>query len=81
MTMREKIARAMATERGIHPDAYHMGHPEKLQEWRLWLPYVDVALDALMEPTEGMMEAALNKLDYDRDEIWDVFIKAAREGK
>lgn len=77
MTMREKMARAMY-EAIIAPAKYFSGAdvPPEMCAWERWAPgfrarwltAADAALDALLEPTEGMIEAAAEKVGLDRPE-------------
>lgn len=68
ISMREKMARALCARsaelnRKATPNAAHV-EPTGLA-WRLYLTYADAALDALLEPTEGMQRAAAEVLyDY-----------------
>lgn len=67
MSMREKIAKALASQywdRLFRADAevarltYPAGKEAYLDErWELYTPDADAVLDVLMEPTEGMLEA------------------------
>lgn len=88
MNMREKIARVLATLDGMHQDAVSNDEDET-PVWRLYLDDADAVLDALMEPTEGMVEesvfAAYHYSDED-DKIhnakaFKAMIQAARDGK
>lgn len=80
MTMREKIARAMAD----------LGD---LDDWPNWLDLADAALSALEEPTEGMKGAGEMALiesgpsvnlvitaPLDAVLVWRAMIAAAKEG-
>lgn len=101
MTMREKMARAMAqcAAPGADPDGMasmmepltfptpfgvaRMLPPEEyhLTFWKMFLPAVDAALEALMEPTEGMIEAVRNKPFASGRVMYETVILAAKEGK
>lgn len=102
--MREKMARAMyhaviVRSRYVILDAKDVTltvHAWELQSQALhddWLAAVDAGLDALMEPTEEMVEAAAEVIGNDRPEHHgfsdqhlaivghDSMIRAAKEGK
>ncbi|MBO9589587.1 hypothetical protein [Devosia sp.] len=84
MKMREKMARALCKARGIDPD--RQGHDGWPPYWPHVLPEVDAMLDALMEPTEGMIEAnkSVDHLEPDLPDVlgeWKAMITAAKEGK
>lgn len=102
MNMREKMARAMCVVLGRDPDLpsnmyrsgktlmhqdvviprgqTHATHPEVQR-------LVNAALDALMDPTEGMHECAIKDRDVERQCIESAssyyfsMIRAAKEGK
>lgn len=62
MTMRERIARAMCVANGIDPDetGYGLGNNMPKDEvyplWWAQIKTVNAALDALMDPTDGMIK-------------------------
>ena len=74
MNMREKIARALAKAHDYRE------HDEvgNAPAWRLFENDADAVLDALMEPTEGMVEAG--HTDFGGGNYYDM-IQAARDGK
>lgn len=89
MSMREKIANALAISDGYSPEDWH-------QKDEVYLRYADAVLDALMEPTETMQVVGGTKLEEimfggDEDATGMIFtdcgvvfrsmIKAAKEGK
>lgn len=86
MNMREKIARA-AMKRWHYanmtavPDFDTLPDMEKEQ----WLLVADGVLDALMEPTEGMIMDGMSPtwkwIDEGPDDVWGRMIRAAKEGK
>ncbi len=92
MSMREKMARGICARMGHNPDAAGYGTDQDGNQihfplWHLCLPLVDGALDALMEPTEGMMNAAVT--DYNGAMVMDARVRncfrsailAAKDGK
>lgn len=80
MTMREKIARGMHTKARETmtrlPDFDDLPDISKLQA----LEMADAALDALMEPTEGMLEAEAREFGANTNCL-QVMIRAAKDGK
>lgn len=88
MSMREKMARAMCIAAGIDPDArgYGLGRtmPEG-SEYALWeaqLRGVDAALDALLDPTAGMVDAVFGCCDSSGERATFIkMIRAAKDGK
>jgi hypothetical protein len=89
MNMREKIARALCKQRGIDPD--RQGHDGWPPYWPHLLPEVDAMLDALMEPTGGMVKIGEGHRDgtghvdglepHGTAAVFTVMIRAAKEGK
>lgn len=86
--MREKIARAMyerimvRVSHGARSQVDDVWVNQKPEYQADWLAAADAALDALLEPTEGMRSAA--KFDYGHDApcgAWESMVRAAREGK
>lgn len=79
MTMREKMARAMCKL-----DGRILGDHDTNTAW--YFERVDAALDALMEPTEGMV-SAYDKTGWPHDDgpemplAYQNMIRAAKEGK
>jgi len=57
MTMLEKIARAMCVEGGYDPDDTM---PNDGPRWRYYEPLARAGLTAILEPSEGVILAALN---------------------
>jgi hypothetical protein len=88
MTMREKIARA-ACEAGHHASWPEGTSYTNRDEQRAWFKIADAVLDALMEPTEGMVKAGVDadeQLEWAASdaavpEVFKAMIKAAQEGK
>lgn len=59
LSMRERMARAMAKRAGIDPDAKGYGTDQDGKRcdpflWELYLPFADAALDAQADKSEGM---------------------------
>ena len=88
--MREKIARAMCVADGYsNPDAPFSGNKNRHPWWELYVPAAAAALDALMEPTQQMYDAATGievncYLDASagvHPDQWKAMIRAAKEGK
>jgi len=72
MNMREKMARAIIKDAGVHPD-----------HWRPMLPTVDAILAAMREPTEEMVEAGWGNYETAGcpREVWQAMIDSIRAGK
>lgn len=96
MSMKEKMARAMCKAKGYGPDTIwrdhvptHIGDGRTVQQeisypwWQKYLLEADAALDALMEPTEGMIDAgyAEHPDGYMNKETWCAMIRAIKDGK
>ena len=85
MTMREKMARAMYGRKTVMPNGEM--HLMKKKPWEQlhsstrarYLYDADAALDALLEPTEGMHDAA--RWNEEGLEKYMAAIRAAKEGK
>ncbi len=73
MNMREKIARAI--QKANETDM------EIPLVWEAYLPDADAALEAMREPTGGMISKAWNEFDGTKRGFYDAMIDAAREGK
>ena len=56
MTMRERIARAIAKADGMHPEAVSNDEDE-VPVWTLYLDTADAVLAAMREPTDWMKAA------------------------
>lgn len=67
MTMREKMARAIALKNN------------REDRWPEFLPDADAALDALLDETEAMSDAGMKQDSPGM--VWSAMIHAAREGK
>lgn len=87
MGMREMMARAMAIKAGINPAvAVVTARGKEGNGYWTYMTLADAALDALMEPTEGMVDAGLDNGSNDQlvespRETFIRMIRAAKEGK
>lgn len=91
MNMREKMARRLCEIEGMDPDREALGMGHMMQKdysgpaWAGRLHTIDALLDALTEPTEGMIKAGANTNPSDpwpfEREVWSAMIRAAKEGK
>lgn len=93
-SMREKIAQVLSARDGMHPDAttdIHDGD-EQTPVWHLYLDDADAVLDALMEPTEGMIAKGgavtypdgwvnVEITEGNAEAVFVTMIRAAKEGK
>lgn len=82
MTMREKIARALAAHACRIADKSGADLPADI--WEQGLPQADAALNAMREPDEAMIEAgdeitshACNYDTVDAADVWAAMIDAA----
>lgn len=81
MNMRENIAKLLASCDGMHPDAVSNDEDE-MPIWTTYLDVADSVLEALMEPTQEMIEAGRWPAEDDGPlACFRAMIQAAREGK
>ena len=89
-SMREKIARAMFDSNVTEVAAWRKENkiPDQGNVEGDWLEFkdeylrrTDAALDTLMEPTEGMQDAALVDAEMSFLRAYIAMIRAAKEGK
>lgn len=97
MNMREKIARALWDSREARMPKFTRRDPDDMDRttgaWQIVMDDADAVLEAMREPTEGMMAAAKGALnlhdlrpDYASNsheaatDCWQVMIDAAKEG-
>ena len=83
MTMLEKIARAMVANGSGNPAQWDEYSPIMKQAWLL---HVRAALAAMREPSDAMLEAALNVYPESLDDrlaedCWQSMIDAILEGE
>ena len=82
MTMREKMARAMHDRMNARFGTDSVWDSAEQSVKDKFLDYADAALDALMEPTEGMIMASGDwQLAVSITDTWAAMIRAAKEGK
>jgi len=86
MNMIEKMARAIAIKCNLDPDAIspktkEAGH--EIPEWHFFTAAATGVLTALLEPTEGMVDAgfAVNDGAYETVTTFTAMIQAALDGK
>lgn len=81
MSMREKIAKVLAHHDGMHPDAVS-NDEDDFPIWKTYLDVSDAVLDALTEPTKGMIESMDEHAGSIAPECaYRDAIQAARDGK
>jgi len=76
MSMREKIARAIAKK--LRVPVYVIPDPYWFDQY---LPLADAALEAMREPTDEMIVHSWNEFDGTPRNYYNTMIDAAREGK
>lgn len=84
----ERTARAIAEYYNEDPDEVdtfqQTATGKDLARWRAYAPVVAVVLQAIREPTEGMLEAVHVSDEWNADDpegIWRVMIEAAMHGR
>ena len=84
MNMREKMARALEGDDPdrLISDVIPYNPSRAFPAWRQQLPKIDAVLDAMLEPTEEVIEAGWGQaLDDKPGPIWQAMIDAIKAGK